>query len=224
MTKWAVIAVGGNALIKDPQHKTVQDQYKAAKETMHHIAGMIEQGWEIAIGHGNGPQVGFILRRSEIAEKVAGMHPVPLDACGADSQGAIGYAFQQNLYNEFKRRGMKKSVATVVTQVLVDRNDPAFENPTKPIGSFMDETEARQRAENEGPNSIEHGKPGVYALGKVFKRSNHPHLTTFKSGLSRSDTSGQAFSIRSLLGDTPLPMPPSSPVATEAHGTAGIPS
>jgi carbamate kinase len=148
--KWAVIAVGGNALIKDPQHKTVQDQYRAAKETMHHIADMIEQGWEIAIGHGNGPQVGFILRRSEIAEKVAGMHPVPLDACGADSQGAIGYAFQQNLYNEFKRRGMKKNVATVVTQVLVDRNDPAFQNPAKPIGSFMDEAEARQRSDSDG--------------------------------------------------------------------------
>jgi carbamate kinase len=149
-SKWAVVAVGGNALIKDPQHKTVQDQYKAARETMRHIVEMIEQGWEIAIGHGNGPQVGFILRRSEIAEKVAGMHPVPLDACGADSQGAIGYAFQQNLYNEFRRRGVRKSVATVVTQVLVDRHDPAFSNPTKPIGSFMDEAEARQRAENDG--------------------------------------------------------------------------
>jgi carbamate kinase len=140
---WAVIAVGGNALIKDPQHKTVPDQYRAAKETMHHIADMIEQGWEIAIGHGNGPQVGFILRRSEVAEKVAGMHPVPLDACGADSQGAIGYAFQQNLYNEFKRRGMKKNVATVVTQVLVDRDDPGFQNPSKGIGGFTTEDKAR---------------------------------------------------------------------------------
>jgi len=148
--KWAVIAVGGNALIKDPQHKTVQDQYRAAKETMHHIADMIEQGWEIAIGHGNGPQVGFILRRSEIAAKVAGMHEVPLDVCGADSQGAIGYAFQQNLLNEFRQRGMKKCVATVVTQVLVDRDDPAFQNPAKPIGSFMDEAEARQRAGSDG--------------------------------------------------------------------------
>jgi carbamate kinase len=150
MTNTAVIAVGGNALIKDPRHKTVQDQYRAAKETMHHIADMIEQGWEIAIGHGNGPQVGFILRRSEIAAKVAGMHEVPLDVCGADSQGAIGYAFQQNLLNEFRRRGMDKCVATVVTQMLVDRNDPAFQNPAKPIGSFMDEAEARQRAESDG--------------------------------------------------------------------------
>ena len=148
--KTAVVAVGGNALIKDPQHKTVQDQYRAAKETMHHIADMIEQGWEIAIGHGNGPQVGFILRRSEIAAKVAGMHEVPLDVCGADSQGAIGYAFQQNLLNEFRRRGMDKCVATVVTQMLVDRNDSAFQSPAKPIGSFMDVGEARQRAESDG--------------------------------------------------------------------------
>lgn len=147
--KWAVIAIGGNSLIKDKDHQTVEDQYQAAKETCHHIADMIEQGWNVAIGHGNGPQVGFILRRSEIAAKVAGMHEVPLDVCGADSQGAIGYALQQNLNNEFYRRGMKKSVATVVTQVLVDRNDPSFQHPTKPIGGFMDEAEAKRREAEE---------------------------------------------------------------------------
>ena len=146
----AVVAIGGNSLIKDKDHQTVEDQYQAAKETCFHIADMIEQGWDVAIGHGNGPQVGFILRRSEIAHKVAGMHEVPLDVCGADSQGAIGYALQQNLINEFKRRGMKKHAATVVTQVLLDRNDPAFQNPTKPIGGFMEEAEARERAEKEG--------------------------------------------------------------------------
>jgi len=99
----------------------------------------------VAIGHGNGPQVGFILRRSEIAAKVEGMHEVPLDVCGADSQGAIGYALQQNLQNELQRRGIKKPVATVVTQVLVDQADPAFKNPSKPIGSFMDQAEAKRR-------------------------------------------------------------------------------
>ncbi len=153
--KLAVVAIGGNSLIKDKDHQTVPDQYRAAGETCHHIAEMIAQGWDVAIGHGNGPQVGFILRRSEIAAKVAGMHEVPLDFCGADSQGAIGYTLQQNLYNEFKRRGMKKSVATVVTQVLVDRKDPAFQNPTKPIGSFMTEEEARERAEKEGWTVVE---------------------------------------------------------------------
>jgi carbamate kinase len=146
----AVIAIGGNSLIKDKEHITVPDQYQAAKETCHHIAGMIEQGWTVAIGHGNGPQVGFILRRSEIAAKFAGMHEVPLDSCGADSQGALGYHLQQNLRNEFKRRGMKKAAATVVTQVLVDKDDPAFQNPAKPIGSFMEEAEAKERADKEG--------------------------------------------------------------------------
>ena len=146
----AVVAIGGNSLIKDKQHQTVEDQYMAAGETSRHIADMIEQGWDVAIGHGNGPQVGFILRRSEIAAKVAGMHEVPLDSCGADSQGAIGYHLQQHLQNQFKRRGMDKTASTVITQVLVDADDPAFENPTKPIGGFMAQDEAQQRAEAEG--------------------------------------------------------------------------
>jgi carbamate kinase len=146
MKKIAVVAIGGNSLIKDKAHQTVEDQYQAAKETTRHIADMIEQGWDIAIGHGNGPQVGFILRRSEIAHKVEGMHEVPLDVCGADSQGAIGYALQQNLQNELFQRKIKKDVATVITQVLVGRDDPAFQNPSKPIGGFMDEAEASRRA------------------------------------------------------------------------------
>lgn len=148
--KLAVIAIGGNSLIKDESHKTVEDQYLAAKETSIHIADMIEAGWDVAIGHGNGPQVGFILRRSEIAAKVEGMHEVPLEVCGADSQGAIGYALQQTLQNELNRRGIKKSVATVVTQVAVDAEDKAFKEPSKPIGSFMDEAEAKRRQKDLG--------------------------------------------------------------------------
>lgn len=144
--KIAVVAIGGNSLIKDKQHQTVADQYEAARETAHHIAEMIVEGWEVVIGHGNGPQVGFILRRSEIAHKVEGMHEIPLDVCGADSQGAIGYALQQNLQNELQQRGIQKSVTTVVSQVLVDRNDPAFKSPSKPIGGFMDHSEAQRRA------------------------------------------------------------------------------
>jgi carbamate kinase len=153
--KIAVVAIGGNSLIKDKTHQTVEDQYLAAKETTHHIADMIEGGWDVVIGHGNGPQVGFILRRSEIAAKIEGMHEIPLDVCGADSQGAIGYALQQNLQNEFQRRGIKKSVATVVTQVLVDKEDPAFKNPSKPIGGFMDVTEAQRREKEMGWSVVE---------------------------------------------------------------------
>jgi carbamate kinase len=153
--KLAVVAVGGNSLILDPKNVTVEDQYIAAAETSKHIADMIEAGWDVAIGHGNGPQVGFILRRSEIAAKVEGMHEVPLDVCGADSQGAIGYSLQQTLQNELIGRGIKKSVATVVTQVKVDKNDKAFSNPTKPIGGFMEEAEAKKREKDLGWNVVE---------------------------------------------------------------------
>jgi carbamate kinase len=153
--KIAVIAIGGNSLIKDKAHQTVEDQYLAAKETCAHIADMIEAGYDVVIGHGNGPQVGFILRRSEIAAKAEGMHEVPLDVCGADTQGAIGYALQQNLQNELKRRGKERGVATVVTQVLVDAGDPAFKAPSKPIGSFMEKTEADRRQRDMGWNVVE---------------------------------------------------------------------
>jgi carbamate kinase len=153
--KLAVVAIGGNSLIKDKNHVTVEDQYEAAKETCYHLADMIAEGWEMAIGHGNGPQVGFILRRSEIAAKVEGMHEVPLDACVADTQGAIGYALQQNLQNILYQRGIKKKVVTVITQVLVDKDDPAFQNPTKPIGGFMDRDEALRRQREMGWHVVE---------------------------------------------------------------------
>jgi carbamate kinase len=153
--KVAVIAIGGNSLIKDKAHQSVQDQYDAANATAGHIAQMIKDGWNVAVGHGNGPQVGFILRRSEIAAQTEGMHEVPLDVCGADTQGAIGYALQQSLYNHFQKMGIKKSTTTVITQVEVSTEDPAFKNPTKPIGSFMDKAEADRRQENDGWNVVE---------------------------------------------------------------------
>lgn len=149
----AVVAVGGNALIKDKNHQSIPDQYDAATETMKHITNMITEGWDVVVTHGNGPQVGFILRRSEIAAHE--LHEVPLDYCGADTQGAIGYMFQQALHNEFRLQGIKKQAATVITQTIVDRNDPAFQNPTKPIGSFMDEAAAREKMANEGWTMVE---------------------------------------------------------------------
>jgi len=153
--KLAVIAIGGNSLITDKAHQSVEDQYQSARETTSHIADLIEQGWDVAIGHGNGPQVGFILRRSEIAARVEGMHEVPLEVCGADSQGAIGYALQQNLQNELYQRGIKKKVVTVITQTLVDQNDPAFQKPSKPIGGFMDAEEAKRRQNEQGWSIVE---------------------------------------------------------------------
>ena len=148
MKRLAVVAIGGNSLIKDKRHQSVRDQYIAAAETTWHIAGMIKDGWDVAITHGNGPQVGFILRRSELAAHE--LHEVPLDVIGADTQGAIGYALQQNLQNDFARLGMEKQAATVITQTEVAADDPAFRTPSKPIGSYMDEAEAARRRDRDG--------------------------------------------------------------------------
>lgn len=153
MSKVAVVAVGGNSLIKDKHHSTVPDQYNAAYETSTHIKEMIKMGYNVVVTHGNGPQVGFILLRSDAAK--ASLHEVPLDYCGADTQGAIGYMFQMALTNIFKDEKMDKQVATVVTQVLVDKNDDAFKHPTKPIGPFYSEEEAKMRADRDGWSVVE---------------------------------------------------------------------
>jgi carbamate kinase len=155
--KVAVVAIGGNSLIRDAKHETVMDQYLAAQETTRHILAMVKEGWNVVVTHGNGPQVGFILRRSELAAHE--LHEVPLDVCGADSQGAIGYALQQNLHNVFREAGLHREVATIVTQTEVAANDPAFSNPTKPIGSFMNAEQAEQRRA-QGWNLIEDSNRG----------------------------------------------------------------
>jgi carbamate kinase len=135
--KVVIVAIGGNSLVRDNGRDSVQDQYEAVVETAVNIADMVEQGYNVVVTHGNGPQVGFGLRRAEIANEVAGMPEVPLVNCGADTQGGIGYQIQQALTNEFARRGINKKVATVITQVEVSKDDPNFENPTKPVGSFF---------------------------------------------------------------------------------------
>ncbi len=154
----AVVAIGGNSLIKNPQHQTVRDQYLAAHETTVHVVSMVAQGWNVIVSHGNGPQVGFVLRRSELAAQE--LHEVPLDVCGADTQGAIGYALAQNLQNEMRRRGMGRSVAALVTQCEVASDDPAFARPSKPIGSFMAEAEAKRRQAEDGWAVIEDANRG----------------------------------------------------------------
>ena len=143
----AVVAVGGNALIIDKKHEDVASQVIAVEETCKHIANMIERGWNVVVTHGNGPQVGFILRRNELS--AGEVHQTPLDVIGADTQGAIGYMIARALDNEFTQRKIQRSVAAVVTQVVVDGNDPGFVNPTKGIGGFTTEEKARQ-FEKEG--------------------------------------------------------------------------
>ncbi|MBM4355520.1 MAG: carbamate kinase [Deltaproteobacteria bacterium] len=146
--KLAVIAIGGNSLIKDSKHQTVEDQYVATHETCVYIADLIQEGWNVIVTHGNGPQVGFILLRSDLSKTK--LHEVPLDSCGADTQGAIGYHIQQNLQNEFHRRGISKVCTTVVTQVVVDKDDPSFKKPNKPIGPFYNEEEAKKYEAEKG--------------------------------------------------------------------------
>lgn len=153
MTRLAVVAIGGNSLIEDPKQPDVPHQWDAVRETCRHIAQMIADGWRVVITHGNGPQVGFILRRAEIARQ-QGIHDVPLDLIVADTQGSIGYMLQQALDNSLRRLGINKTIVTVVTQVRVDSDDPAFQRPDKPIGGFMTEEEAR-RFEGEGWSVME---------------------------------------------------------------------
>ena len=158
MKKLAVVAIGGNSLITDKKHQSIADQYEAVCTTAVHIADLIEHGYDVVVSHGNGPQVGFILRRSEIAAKKGKMHPVPLVNCDADTQGAIGYQIQQAMDNEFRKRHLKEKLSkegevlrtavTVVTQVAVDKNDPAFTNPSKPIGSFYSEKKMEKMRKN----------------------------------------------------------------------------
>jgi len=146
--KLAVVAVGGNALIRDKDHLSIADQFVQASVTAQRIADMIEAGWNVVVTHGNGPQMGFILRRSELS--IHEVAPVPMDYAGADLQGAIGYMFVKAFRTEFRRRGLRRQPVAVVTETLVDPNDPAFKNPTKPIGSHMDERRAKELAAREG--------------------------------------------------------------------------
>lgn len=146
--KLAVVAVGGNALIREKGRESCNDQYTTVQQTMPHIIAMIRSGWDVVVTHGNGPQVGYMLRQSELAAHAVA--PIPLDYCGANTQGSIGYMFQMALNNEFLRLGMNNHAVTLVTQTLVDKNDPAFQHPTKPIGSFMDELTAKKHRDEDG--------------------------------------------------------------------------
>lgn len=144
----AIIAIGGNSLIQDAKHMTVLDQYHAAGNTANHIADLVVEGYDVVVTHGNGPQVGFILLRSELAKKT--LHEVPLEICVADTQGSIGYQLAQTLGNALTAKGLKKDIVAMVTQVVVSEDDPSFARPSKPVGSFYTESEARGYEANCG--------------------------------------------------------------------------
>ncbi|MEM4288291.1 MAG: carbamate kinase [Candidatus Caldarchaeum sp.] len=136
-----VVALGGNALLRRGDKGSFEEQYKNVASTAVYLADLVEKGYKLVITHGNGPQVGATLLRHDAGQKLYSIPAFPMDACGAETQGFIGYIIQQNLRNELKRRGIDKYVITVVTRVIVDKDDPAFKNPTKPIGPFYSKEE-----------------------------------------------------------------------------------
>ncbi len=143
-----LIAIGGNSLIRDQNRQTVADQYEAAADTARRIADVIARGFQVVVTHGNGPQVGFILLRSELSRHA--IHEVPLVSCVADTQGAIGYHLQQTLRNALLARGNRADVVTVITQCVVDPDDPSFQNPSKPIGLFYSREDAERARRERG--------------------------------------------------------------------------
>lgn len=148
MQRTIVVALGGNAILRPGQAGTAEDQFVNIKTTCESIARMVKQGYRVVITHGNGPQVGNILIQNLHSQDL--VPAMPLDVCGAKSQGLIGYMIQQSLHNELAKEGINVPVVTVLTQVIVDENDPAFKNPTKPIGPFYTEEEARRFASQRG--------------------------------------------------------------------------
>ncbi len=147
MSKKAVIALGGNALIKDDQEGTINEQFSNTREICKSIVKIIKDGWDVVVTHGNGPQVGAILLQNDLAKDVT--PPMPLGICVAESEGLIGYMVQQCLSNALQKAGIDKPVVTLITQVLVDEDDPSFTNPTKPIGPYYSDEEVDQII-NEG--------------------------------------------------------------------------
>ena len=146
--KTAVIAIGGNAILPAKDTGTAEGQRTRIRDTCRHIASVVQKGWDIVLTHGNGPQVGNILLQNE--EAVGKVPAMPLDICVAESQAQIGYLLQQELANELASRGIKRNVVSVITQVIVDPDDPAMLNPTKPIGPYYDRDRARELEKANG--------------------------------------------------------------------------
>jgi carbamate kinase len=148
--KIAVVALGGNALLRGNELGTIQQQEKNTYDTCVHLLKLIKDGYEIVITHGNGPQVGNIMLRNEAGYKEYKIPQMPLDICVADSQGGIGYMIERQIQNILREYKIKKNVVTVITQVLVDKNDEAFVDPTKPVGRFYLKEEAELLARSGG--------------------------------------------------------------------------
>ena len=149
MSRIALVALGGHALLPKDAEPDIGSQFRHARDAMRRVLGLLRQGWEVVITHGNGPQVGHILIRAEAAAGQA--YPIPLSVAVAESEGEIGYVIQQSLYNELAEAGIVRPIVTVLTQVLVDPHDPAFSHPTKPVGPYLQEAAAQHLRDSGVP-------------------------------------------------------------------------
>lgn len=150
MNKLAVIALGGNALIRGNQKGTIEEQEANATETFENLVYLIKEGYNLVFAHGNGPQVGNILLRNDAGEQLYDLPQMPLDICVADSQGGIGFMLERCLLNVMRKHGIERNIITLVTQVVVDKNDPAFDNPTKRVGKIYKTAEAEKLMKEKG--------------------------------------------------------------------------
>ena len=153
MKEKVVLAIGGNAIIKENQKGTVEEQKQNINNSCDAILDLVEKDYTVVITHGNGPHVGNTLIKGELAANVVPKYP--LDVCNAETQGNIGYLIQQSFYNAMREKGINKAISTVVTQVVVDKEDSAFDNPTKPIGPFFTKEQAEKQASEKNITFVE---------------------------------------------------------------------
>lgn len=150
MKKLAVVALGGNALLRDNQAGTIEEQEQNTTDTLENLIFLIREGYDLVITHGNGPQVGNILMRSDAGEQLYSIPQMPIDICVADSQGGIGYMIERMMRNVLIRNGIQKEIVTLVTAVVVDEHDPAFGNPNKRVGKIYSQEQADELARSKG--------------------------------------------------------------------------
>ncbi len=150
MSKLAVVALGGNALLRGNQVGTIEEQEQNTTDTLENLVYLIKEGYNLVISHGNGPQVGNILMRNDAGEEMYQIPQMPLDVCVADSQGGIGYMIERALRNVLRKHGIDKEVCCLVTPVVVDKDDPAFDNPTKRVGKVYSKEDADKLAKTKG--------------------------------------------------------------------------
>ncbi|MCF8339055.1 MAG: carbamate kinase [Bacteroidales bacterium] len=179
MKKLAVVAFGGNALLKSGQKGTIDEQETNVYETCTHLLNLIKNDIDIVIGHGNGPQVGNVMLQHEAGEKTYGIPKQPVDVCVAETQGSIGYMIEQQLRNVLEKENLERDILTLVTQVVVDKEDPAFQNPTKPVGPFYTKEEADKMA--DGKNVVFHEDPRGRGWRRVVPSPKPERINNRKS-------------------------------------------